>query len=60
MKYDKQRKQDSHAKAVEAATAYLLSLSPKKRVWNKMILMIKLPIRLKDHSVLPPLDVTRL
>jgi hypothetical protein len=60
MKYDKQRKEDSHANAVENAIGYLLSLPPKKKVWDKVILMVKLPIRLKDHSVLPPLDVTRL
>jgi len=60
MKYDKQRKQNSHANAVENATQYLLSLPVKKKVWDRVILMVKLPIRLKDHSVLPPLDVTRL
>lgn len=60
MKYCKERKQDSHANAVENAIKYLLALPPKKKVWDKTVLMVKLPVKLKDHSVLPPLDVVRL
>jgi hypothetical protein len=60
MQYDKERKQDSHANAVENAIKYLLALPPKKKVWNRAVQMVKLPIKLKDHSVLPPLDVIRL
>ena len=60
MKYDKERKQDSHANAVESAIKYLLALPPNRKVWDKTVLMVKLPIKLKDHSVLPPLDVVRL
>lgn len=60
MQYDKQRKEDSHANAVESAIKYLLALPPKKKVWERVVLMVKLPIKLKDHSILPPLDVVRL
>jgi hypothetical protein len=60
MQYDKERKQDSHANAVENAIKYLLTLPPKKKVWDKVIPMVRLPIRLKELNVLPPLDVIRL
>jgi hypothetical protein len=60
MKYDKQRKDLAHAKAVESATEYLLSLPIKKKVWNRAVQMVRLPIRLKELNVLPPLGVIRL
>lgn len=60
MEYNKERKAEAHAKAVENGIKYLLSLPPKKKAWNRAVQMVKLPIKLKDHSVLPPLDVIRL
>jgi hypothetical protein len=60
MKYNKIRKSEAHAKAVENGIKYLLSLPPKKKVWDKAVQMIRLPIKLKELDVLPPLDVTRL
>lgn len=60
MKYDKERKALAHAKAVENATEYLLTLPLKKKVWDRAIGMFRFSIKLKDHSILPPLDVTRL
>jgi hypothetical protein len=55
MKYDKQRKQNSHANAVENATQYLLSLPAKKKVWVKPIQMVRLAFELR-HNYLPPLE----
>lgn len=60
MKYNKERKALAHAKAVENATEYLLTLPLKKKVWDRAIGMFRFSIKLKDHSILPPLDVTRL
>lgn len=59
MKYDKQRKALAHAKAVENATHYLLALN-SEWVWSKQLIMLRLPIKLKEENVLPPLDVVRL
>lgn len=58
-KYDKVRKQDAHAKAVENAIQYLLAAPVKKKA-NRAVDMIRLPIKLKELNVLPPLDVVRL
>jgi hypothetical protein len=60
MEYNKIRKSEAHAKAVENGIKYLLSLSPKKKVWDKAVQMIRLPIKLKELDVLPPLDINRL
>jgi hypothetical protein len=60
MKYDKERKAEAHPKAVENGIKYLLSLPPKKKVWDKAVQMIRLPIKLKELDVLPPLDINRL
>jgi hypothetical protein len=55
MQYDKERKQDSHAKAVEAATQYLISFPLKKKVWVRPIQMVRLAFELR-HNYLPPLE----
>lgn len=59
-RYDKVRKEDAHAKAVENAIQYLLAAPVKKKVWNRAVDMMRLPIKLKELNVLPPLDVVRL
>ena len=58
-RYDKVRKEDAHAKAVENAIEYLLSIPTKKKVWDRAIGMFRFSIKLKDYSILPPLDVVR-
>lgn len=55
MKYDKQRKEDSHANAVENAIEYLLSLPAKKKVWARPVQMVRLAFELR-HNYLPPLE----
>jgi len=60
MEYNKERKAEAHAKAVENGINYLLSLPPKKRVWDRAVQMVKLPIKLRELDVLPPLDIIRL
>lgn len=58
-KYDKVRKENAHALAVENAANYLASQEDKRKQ-QRPVLWAKLPIKLKDFNVLPPLDVVRL
>lgn len=58
-RYDKVRKENAHALAVENAANYLLSQEDKRKQ-QRPVLWAKLPIKLKDLNVLPPLDVVRL
>jgi len=55
MKYDKQRKALAHAKAVENAVNYLVSLRGGSS-WKRPIEMLRLPIRLSRDNILPPLE----
>ncbi len=62
MKYDKQRKTLAHAKAVENAANYLLSLRGSS-AWKRPIEMLRLPIRLavkatvtKTVVIFPPIE----
>ena len=53
MKYDKQRKALAHAKAVENAANYLMSLN-NKGAWNRPLAMLRLPIKLAVKALPPP------
>jgi hypothetical protein len=62
MKYDKQRKAEAHAKAVESATNYLLSFRGGE-AFKKTVQMLRLPIRLavkptvtKTVVIFPPIE----
>jgi len=62
MKYDKQRKALAHAKAVENAVNYLLSLRGSA-AWKRTVQMIRLPIKLaakatvtKTVVIFPPIE----
>jgi hypothetical protein len=60
MEYCKERKQDAPKQAADAAHDYLMLNLKRIKHWSKPVRFIKLRIKLKDHSILPPLDVVRL
>ena len=59
-KYDKVRKENAHALAVENAGSYLASKAHKLTKQLRPIRWARLRIKLKELDVLPPLDVSRL
>jgi hypothetical protein len=58
--YDKARKENAHALAVENAGSYLASKPHKLTKQLRPIRWARLRIKLKEFDILPPLDINRL